>query len=43
MYKIRDKVGFEDFLFLESCYRKVKEVKIDDADHETDDIGPIQT
>ena len=23
--------------------RKVKEVKIDDADHETDDIGPIQT
>ncbi len=23
--------------------RKVKEVKIDDACHETDDIGPIQT
>jgi hypothetical protein len=23
--------------------RKVKEVKIDDAGHETDDIGPIQT
>ena len=22
---------------------KIKEVKIDDADHETDDIGPIQT
>jgi hypothetical protein len=41
-YKIRNKVGFEDFLFLRSA-RKVKEVKIDDAGHETDDIGLIQT
>ena len=41
-YKIRHKVGFEDFLCLGAA-RKVKEVKIDDAGHETDDIGPIQT
>jgi hypothetical protein len=33
-------VGFDDSW---RAARKVKEVKIDDAGHETDDIGPIQT
>ncbi len=41
-YKIRHKVGFEVFDAWE-LLKKVKEVKIDDAGHETDDIGPIQT
>jgi hypothetical protein len=42
-YKIRHKVGFEDFWCLAELLKKVKEVKIDDAGHETDDIGLIQT
>jgi hypothetical protein len=35
--------GLRRFFIPGRAARKVKEVKIDDANHETDDIGPIQT